>query len=107
MAGGESVMSGRSVSSEGPASPEPEARGGSAECGSTLSCEEKLPEGVDAAVEKTGPARGVSLPVVAVKARRRSTISRGMKISFPTWSRDGVGTLRMAWSIAASAGDAA
>jgi len=109
-AGGESVMSGGSVSSrEGPASPEPEAsaRGRSAECGSMLSCDERLLAGVESTVEKTGPARGVGLPASAARAKRRVTTSRGTKISFPAWSRDGVGTLRMALSIAASAGDAA
>jgi len=109
-AGGESMMSGGSVSSrEGPASPEPEpsARGGSAKCGGMLSCDERLPVGVEAIAEKTGPARGVGLPAADVRARRRSTISWRLKISFPAWWRGGVATLRMAWSTAASAGDAA
>jgi len=75
---GESMMLGGSVSSrEGPASPEPElsAGGGSAKCGGMLSCDERLPVGVEAIVEKTGPAGGVGLPAAGVRVRRRSTTS--------------------------------
>jgi len=108
--GSESMMSGAFASSrEGPASPQPEASAGgrSVECGSMLSCDERLLAGVESTVEKSGRARGVGLLATVARARRRVTTSRGTKISFPAWSRDGVGTLRMALSIAASAGDAA